>query len=227
MIKSNQYTLLTESAYVASWTGRTPSSESIFEIALETTFSGNSLGAYYDITNATYRMFAATNDLLTLYSNTDVRRSSSMFNTLTLLGTNYFFTKKYANSATAATQVKVLRLSELYLIRAEAAIEKSSPDFALANSDLNIIRKRADASAINLNITVKSDLIDAILLERRKELAFEGNLLFDLLRHKKDVTSVDVFAEINNLPANNSKLIMPFPANTINANINMIQNPGY
>ncbi len=227
VIKSNQYTLLTESAYVASWTGRTPSSESIFEIALEPTFSGNSLGSYYDITNTMFRMYAATNDLLTLYSSTDVRRSSSMFNPLTLLGTNYFFTKKYASSSTAATPVKVLRLSELYLIRAEAAAEKSSPDFVLANSDLNIIRKRADASAVNLNITIKSDLLDAILLERRKELAFEGNLLFDLLRHKKDITRVDVTAQTKNLPANDSKLVMPFPANTINANINMIQNPGY
>ena len=227
VIKSNQYTLLTEAAYVGSWTGRTPSTESIFEIALEQTFSGNSLGSYYDITNNTYRMYAANNDVLGLYSITDVRRSASMFNPITLLGTNYFFTKKYANTGTLSTPVKVLRLSEIYLIRAEAAAEKASPDFTLANADLNLIRKRADASVTNLNLTIKSDLIDAILLERRKELAFEGNLLYDLMRRKKDVVRVDVVAAIKNLPTTDNKLVMPFPINTINANINMFQNPGY
>lgn len=227
VIKSNQYTLLSDVNYVNSWTGRTPSTESIFEIALETSFSGNGLGAYYDINNSSYRMYAATNDLLNLYSTTDIRRSASMFNPLTISSTNYFFTKKYANTGTSATPVKVLRLSELYLIRAEAAAEKSSPDLILANSDLNVIRKRGDASAVNLNITIKSDLVDAILLERRKELAFEGNLLFDLLRRKKDLTRVDVNAINKSLSTNDNKLVMPFPANTINTNINMIQNPGY
>ncbi|MBC7417407.1 MAG: RagB/SusD family nutrient uptake outer membrane protein, partial [Pedobacter sp.] len=227
VIKSNQYTLLTDATYVSSWAGRTPSTESIFEIALEQTFSGNSLGSYYDITNNTYRMYAANNDVLGLYSTTDVRRSASMFNLITLLGTNYFFTKKYANTGTSSTPVKVLRLSEIHLIRAEAAAEKSSPDFNLANADLNLIRKRADASVTNLNLTIKSDLIDAILLERRKELAFEGNLLFDLMRRKKDIVRVDVAAIIKDLPTTDNKLVMPFPINTINANINMIQNPGY
>ena len=119
------------------------------------------------------------------------------------------------------------RLSEIHMIRAEAAAEKTSPDFNLANADLNLIRKRADASVTNLNLTIKSDLIDAILLERRKELAFEGNLLYDLMRRKKDVVRVDVVAAIKNLPTTDNKLVMPFPINTINANINMFQNPGY
>ena len=119
------------------------------------------------------------------------------------------------------------KLSELYLIRAEAAAEKATPDFTLANADLNLIRKRADPSATNLNITVKNDLIDAILLERRKELAFEGNLLFDLLRRKKDVTRVDATATVKNLSTDDNRLIMPLPANTVNANKNMVQNTGY
>jgi len=228
LIKSNQYTLLSNANYVASWTGRVPSTESIFEIAIETNTSSNGLGGYYDPTDVSgYRMYAATNDLLNLYSSTDVRRSSSMFNQATVSSVNYFFTKKYVSSNLLALPIKVLRLSELYLIRAEAAVEKATPDFTLANADLNLIRKRADPSAITLNITVKNDLIDAVLLERRKELAFEGNLLFDLLRRKKDVTRVDVTPTVKNLTTDDNRLIMPLPANTVNANRNMIQNPGY
>jgi len=227
IIKSNQYTLLTNAAYVASWAGRVPSTESIFELAIETSFSGNGLGSYYDIANTTYRMYAATTDLTSLYSATDVRRSPSMFNSVTISNVAYVFTKKYAAGSTSATPIKVLRLSELYLIRAEAAAEKATPDFAQANSDLNTIRKRGDASATTLNITVKTDLIDAILLERRKELAFEGNLLFDLIRRKKDVIRTDVTTANKNLLTTDYRLIMPLPANTVNANINMIQNTGY
>lgn len=228
VIKSNEYTLLTNAAYVASWTGRVPSSESIFELALETAFSGTGLGGYYDVNNAAgYRMFAATNDLLGLYSTTDVRRGASMFNTVAISSVNYSFSKKYATGGTSSTPIKVLRLSELHLIRAEAAAERSTPDFTVANADLNLIRRRGDATASTLNITVKADLLDAILLERRKELAFEGNFLFDLLRKKKDVVRIDVSAANKNFTTNDFRLIMPLPANTVNANRNMIQNPGY
>lgn len=228
LIKSNQYTLLSNANYVASWASRVPSSESVFEIAIESFVSSNGLGGYYDPTdNSNYRMYAATNDLLNLYSNTDVRRSSTMFNQATINTVGYFFTKKYVSGNLMALPIKVLRLSELHLIRAEAAVEKTAPDFTLANADLNLIRRRGDPSAAILNITVKNDLIDAVLLERRKELAFEGNLLFDLLRRKKDITRVDATATVKNLTTDDNRLVMPLPANTVNANRNMIQNPGY
>lgn len=227
VIKAGKYTLLSNANYVGSWALKTPSTESIFEIAVEANFTGNGLGAYYDIANTTYRQYAATNDLTGLYSATDVRRSTSLFNSIAINNNTYFFTKKYAAGGTAQTPVKLLRLSELYLIRAEAAAEKSSPDLTKANADLNIIRQRADISAAPLNITAKADLIDAILLERRKELAFEGNLLYDLNRRKRDITRIDGDSQNKNLSATDFRLIMPLPINTITANSSLIQNPGY
>lgn len=227
LIKSNLYSLLSNANYVSSWVGRVPSSESIFEIAIETTYAGTGLGSYYDIANTTYRQYAATGDITSLYSASDVRRSTTMFNSVIINGTTYFFTKKYATGGTTQPPVKILRLSELYLIRAEAAIEKSTPDFLIANADLNLIRKRGDATATNLNILVKTDLIDAILLERRKELAFEGNLLFDLARRKKNIDRNDCNALACNLKADDYRLVMPLPANNIIANNLMVQNEGY
>ncbi|PWS26320.1 hypothetical protein DHW03_16175 [Pedobacter yonginense] len=227
LIKSNQYSLISNANYVSSWTGRVPSSESIFELAIETTFSGTGLGGYYDVNNTTYRQYAATGDITSLYSATDVRRAATMFNSVSINGTTYFFSKKYAIGGTAQTPIKVLRLSELYLIRAEAAIEKSTPDFTTANADLNLIRKRGDAAASTLNIAIKADLIDAILLERRKELAFEGNLLFDLARRKKNIARSDCNANACNLNADDTRLVMPLPANTIIANNSIIQNKDY
>lgn len=228
IIKSNQYTLITNASYVTSWAGRVPSSESIFELAIEPTFGGGGLGVYYESSNlSSYRMYAATLDLTGLYSTSDVRNATSMFNTVAISGSNYLFTKKYQGGAGLATPIKVLRLSELHLIRAEAAVEKTVADFTTANADLNLIRKRGDANATTLNLTTKNAVIDAVLLERRKELAFEGNLLFDLMRKKKDIVRADVTPVVKNLLTDDDRLIMPLPANTINANKNMKQNPGY
>jgi len=47
------------------------------------------------------------------------------------------------------------------------------------------------------------------------------------LRKKKDIIRTDVTAVTKNLLTNDDRLIMPLPANTVNANRNMIQNPGY
>lgn len=228
IIKSNQYTLISNANYVASWATRVPSSESIFEIAIETNFTGAGLGVYYESSNfASYRMYAATSDLLALYSASDIRNLTSMFNSVAINGVNYAFPKKYQGGGTSAMPIKVLRLSEIHLIRAEAAVEKTVADYTVANADLNLIRKRGDVSASTLNLTTKEAVIDAVLLERRKELAFEGNLLFDLMRKKKDITRVDVIATVKNLATTDNRLIMPLPANTVNANKNMKQNPGY
>lgn len=228
VIKNGGYTLLSNANYVASWSGRTPSTESIFELALEIDFSGTSIGSFYEISNSGgLRMFAATNDLLSLYSTTDVRGNPSLFNVVTISGVSYFSTKKYATGGVQATPPKVIRLSEMYLIRAEAAAEQLTPNFTQANNDLNTIRRRADNTVALLNITDKTNLLNAILLERRKEMAFEGELLFDLLRKKKDILRTDCNATVCNILNTDNRLIMPLPAVTVNTNGSMIQNPGY
>ncbi|WP_304065630.1 RagB/SusD family nutrient uptake outer membrane protein [Pedobacter glucosidilyticus] len=228
VIRNGGYTLLSNANYVASWATRNPSVESIFEIALESNFSGSSLGSYYEVSNTGgFRMYAATNDVLALYSANDIRRNSSLFNTVIINNVNYSFTKKYAAGGLNATPVKVLRLSEVYLIRAEAAAEKSQPNFTQANADLSLIIKRADPTAADANFSNKADLIDAILLERRKELAFEGNLLYDLLRKGKNINRVDCNAATCSLPFTDNRLVMPIPINTVDVNPGMEQNTDY
>lgn len=225
LIKNGGYTLVTNANYVASWSVKTPSSESIFELPFEQIVSGTTLSSYYSITDNTYRMYAVTNDLLNLYASTDVRASATMYNLLT--GSTYRFTKKYADGATLQTPIKVLRLSELYLIRAEAAVEKATPDFAQANADITTIARRGNPSVAASNLSNKEQLIDAVLLERRKELAFEGNLLFDLVRRKRGIIRVDATATVLNLDADDHRMIMPIPKATTDVNNSMVQNLGY
>ncbi|MEJ2881551.1 RagB/SusD family nutrient uptake outer membrane protein [Pedobacter sp. GR22-6] len=225
LIKNGGYSLTANANYVASWATKTPATESIFELPFEQIVSGTTLSSYYSLNDNTYRMYAVSNDLLGLYSSTDVRGSATMFNLLTT--STYRFTKKYADGGTLQMPIKVLRLSELYLIRAEAALEKAIPDFVQANADLSAIARRANPALALSNITDKAQLIDAILLERRKELAFEGNLLFDLVRRKKGISRTDGTATTMSLDADDHRMIMPIPKATTDVNIHMIQNLGY
>ncbi|OAQ42372.1 hypothetical protein A5893_04480 [Pedobacter psychrophilus] len=225
VIKEGTYKLLTNAQYVGSWAGRIPSSESIIELPVENDFSSSSLGSYYQISLTPDGMYAATNDILNLYSSTDIRGRNNMFIANTINSTVFYSTKKYEKGSINATPIKLLRLSEIYLIRAEAAAELNRYD--VANNDLNIIRKRADSNATDLNLTVKSDLINAVLLERRKELAFEGNLFFDLVRRNQGINRNDCTSPNCSLAFSDYRLVMPLPAQTINANTAIKQNEGY
>ncbi|QBR12983.1 RagB/SusD family nutrient uptake outer membrane protein [Sphingobacterium sp. CZ-2] len=71
----------------------------------------------------------------------------------------------------------LLRLADLRLLHAEAALKNGKPQVALA--DLNIIRKRAGISELT---SAGSDLMIEIFKERRRELIGEGSTQFDLIR---------------------------------------------
>jgi tetratricopeptide (TPR) repeat protein len=109
--------------------------------------------------------------------------------------------------------VRVIRLAELYLIRAEANFRLGSSVGAAPVTDVNRIRGRA-----GLDPLAAVALAD-ILKERRLELAFEGGFfLHDAKRLKQDVGA---------LPYNSPKLVFPVPLREINANPALVQNEGY
>jgi hypothetical protein len=79
-------------------------------------------------------------------------------------------------------------------------------------------------------------LLDAILLERRLELAFEGDRFFTLKRlalpvnrtnkgEKADGTGT--LPIVLSLPAGDPKFQLPYPTNEILFNSGLKQNPGY
>jgi tetratricopeptide (TPR) repeat protein len=134
-----------------------------------------------------------------------------------------------------AVNVKVIRLSEIYLIAAEAAFSKSSPDKEKAAGYLQEIRKRAPnlTPADENNIT-----LDMILNEKGKELFAEGQRYFDMLRLNKTITFDDASIETGDvvIPTRGVtidrtflKAILPISLSEINANpaIKDQQNPGY
>ncbi|HKK61821.1 MAG TPA: RagB/SusD family nutrient uptake outer membrane protein, partial [Bacteroidales bacterium] len=89
-------------------------------------------------------------------------------------------TQRTGNEARSANFI-VYRLADLYLMKAEAYSQKDAPEFDKALDYLNQIRNRANRSSY-VQFSNAKDFEDAILLERAKELAYEGKRWFDLLR---------------------------------------------
>jgi hypothetical protein len=78
----------------------------------------------------------------------------------------------------------VIRLSEMYLTRAEAAFESLGGTVTQAAvDDLNKIRSRAGINTVSItDFTTPEVFFDSLKLERTRELIYEGQLLHDLKR---------------------------------------------
>jgi hypothetical protein len=167
---------------------------------------------------------------------TDVRWGVMSFDesSATHLGASYKYSGSTTlegdgKSTTTAVNIKVIRLSEIYLIAAEAAFYS---DKTAAANYLNQIRKRSPAlaAATAANIT-----LDMIVDERSKELFTEGQRYFDMLRMGRAITFNDEFGGITvsqrpkTIDRTFPKVILPIPQDEIDANpvLSTQQNAGY
>ncbi len=140
--------------------------------------------------------------------------------------------EKYEDFANNADDLILLRLATFYLMRAEALARTEGVNEESVEL-LNTIRNRslrqvADDGSLVMNTELFSysvddfdsaeALIEAIILERRVELAFEPNRLNDLKRLMRDVRG---------LPYDANSLIFPIPQRDLDANDQLMQNPGY
>ncbi|MEJ7912993.1 MAG: RagB/SusD family nutrient uptake outer membrane protein, partial [Chitinophagaceae bacterium] len=138
------------------------------------------------------------------------------------------FTLKYVDARTNADNAPVLRVTEMYLNRAEALAERDGINQTSIDL-INALRRRAGLTDWTLlTFTTKPAFIDAILNERRKELAFEGHRRMDLLRKGKPLRTSGVGATISK-PCVDPKVILPIPQREIDINPGLKgqQNPGY
>lgn len=121
--------------------------------------------------------------------------------------------------------IPVLRIAEMFLIRAEANSFLNNDVAALA--DLNAVRvgltgaSRTGLSA--LTGLTGSVLRDEIFAERRRELAFEGHRWFDFTRRGLDVPKPDGTI----IARTDFRILANIPLGEVQANKNLEQNPGY
>jgi starch-binding outer membrane protein, SusD/RagB family len=137
----------------------------------------------------------------------------------------------YTTSGENIADAKIFRTGEMYLIRAEARAESgifTGPNSA--ESDINDLRTARISNYVNVTFASKTEAIDAIMLERFKELPFEGHRFWDLKRRGLPVArlaSDAPTAAATTLPANNFRFLLPIPDAEMKANKLMTQNPGY
>lgn len=141
------------------------------------------------------------------------------------------FGAKYTDISTTADDIPVLRLAEMYLIRAEAAARLGN--FTQALADVNVIRERAglegyDETTADLDedgTMTAAEVLEIVLTERRHEMFYEGHYFFDLKRFADAVPAAQ--ARLTALGITGNKLLFPIPQREIDANPALIQNPGY
>lgn len=136
---------------------------------------------------------------------------------------------KYVSPDYKYSNIPVLRLSEAYLIAAEAAAKLS--DSENAAKYLNAIVSRANPAK---SVAEADATLDRVLIERRKELVGEGHRFFDAMRNNQTIkrsgkshVSSNLTPETKEYNWDFYKIVMPIPSGEINTNKNLTQNPGY
>jgi hypothetical protein len=205
------------------------------------TYYGDNFG-YNQATNSTSQLVAnttediftiqvsaqsGTNQLNTFYSRTrraDVNINAQFLNlfdagdsrkTVYFTTAGVTYTTKYDG---LYGNVKLMRLDEMLLTRAEANFRAGTSVGATPLADVTTIRARAGLPAL-ATVTLAT-----ILKERRIELAFEGFRLGDLKRNQESTTDPLTGTAI---AWNSPRLVFPIPLREINANSSLAQNTGY
>lgn len=200
------------------------SAETIFEIDF-TVLARNRIAEYnFPKSLNGRREVAPTTDILGAYESGDERYEASIaldstnFDPETLEGV-LPYAIKYPDLATGAENVIVLRLADMYLIRAEANA-RLGQNLSAVQDDINEIRSRAELG--DTDADTYPELLTAIEQERWVEFAFEGHRWFDLVRTERAIAVLPNVTDIN-------QTLFPIPSSEIltNTNPDMKQNPGY
>ena len=248
VIDNDQFKLLQGADFTSMWS-KDEGEEIIWRIGLTTNdVAGKTPGANYynDAQGKPNPDYMPTNEFLSIYDTTDIRYTTYFTTEDTRYGWPLTMVKKYptnplfttTSNANGANMPKVFRLSEMYLILAEAYDANESSGQAW--SYIQFLRANRLKNYKPENDRIPSNITEEIFTERKRELAFEGHLFFDYKRLGKGFIRQGRSDSKNNLhasdtedfevQADNFRWLLPIPQAEINANNNITandQNPGY
>lgn len=186
--------------------------------ALGTVFLGYSPGVGYSPD------YVPSREILNLYDSSNDNRYLAFFQeiqTNTSHGLTWPLLIKYRGNASYISNFntyhlnmpKVFRLSEMYLIAAEACARMG--DYGNAGNAITELRKARYTSYSSTNVTA-DNWEDLILEERARELYMEGFRLNDLKRFKKGFTRVEQSNSLSpgdklSITADNPLFVWPIP----------------
>ncbi len=217
-------------------TNTTPNREAFFEIRVTTTDYGNgvngSLAALF--TPEQWFDIVPSEELKALYEEGDLRFNVASDGEISGWYSNrdrqdrvvQTYTRKYTQSVDGLGQftdnTPILRFAEALLNRAEAYSRLGQDGPALA--DLNELRNSRGLDDVDLS---GSDLLNEILDERRRELAFEGHRWFDIKRLGQVLEKPEASGASPLLP-DDFRFLSAIPNNqVVSSDGVIIQNPGY
>lgn len=221
--------------------------------------SANDKADFFQGGSSGWKGYVATKGLADLFpdlsGNTDKRAlfTTSVYGTnnlaITSLDQDILFEgglhiKKFVNKRTDGLEIRdvsqrtfadidfpLFRLSEMYLIYAEAVLRGASTgDLGTALTYVNNIRTRAFGGNSG-NITSGQLNLQFILDERGRELYWEGHRRTDLVRYNQLTTGTYIWpwkGGVSSGTAVDSKYnVFPIPASVLSSNPNLTQNAGY
>lgn len=226
--QSGRFTLETPDRYLHMYldpgqTSGTRSREVIWQLNLTPANSGTMNRMFSD---ANVFRVTPSEKLMAIYEPGDIR------GTAFAEASGQSFTIKYGRLAETdpvnwPANYKIFRLAEVYLNRAEAWWHLGN--YQNAVGELRKIRARAFGiaeSAVVINYSNPDDLLQQIKDERRRELAFEGHRIYDIMRYKEDLNrGSDCNSATCQLTYPNDRFILPIPQLELDANPLMQPNP--
>ena len=190
----------------------TATSESVLELSYSATYPNTHRNSWQPPANGGTRQWAPNDAFLALVNDPAIGGGRSALVAKTSAG--LWYGNLYYRSP-ATDPAFVIRIAELWLIRAEARAQLS--DLTGAISDLNAVRRRAGVAPTEA--ATQSALLLAIENERRLEFALEGHRWYDLVRTNRAAAVLGV-TDVN-------KLVLPIPAGEVLNDIDLEQNKGY
>jgi len=226
VITNSGFTAISSAAHAGYWAGvapRTDKVETLLEISFDAV-ANNAFDAlsYIYLQSGNYGDMLCSTELYDLYETADIRKS--LYATGTRGGLASVFVNKYTSFTGDHSDTKVVRMSEMYLIAAEASYPSNTVD---ALKYVNEVTSRRGATAI---ASSGSALLEDIITERRKELAFEGERYLDMQRLQRNIVrSKNYPSSALSIEFSNYRRIMPIPQGELDANPNIKsqQNPGW
>jgi hypothetical protein len=232
VMNNSPFTLVQPGAFKSFWANpnvQTDAVEVMFEVDMDP-INNNGFDDLGGIYINGYQDIYCSLQLAQLYTATDVRSQLLIYG-FTKGGDPAYLVNKYPDAEnTNKDHPKVIRLAEVYLIAAESAARLNDPTDALVW--VNDVAELRDPSFTGYT-DVGPALVTDIIQERRKELAFEGDRLYDMQRCglsiNRGTNQGAAAGDGLSIPFPNDLRVAPIPEQEIlrNATIATQQNPGY
>lgn len=257
VINTSTYTLTnTVSRMEDMWWGDYDT-ESLFKLAVlyPDEGAGQTGAVYLPYTEDQVPDYVPTQTVVDLYSDDDIRKPVFFLPTSITSGVGtsgevlcfnkykdegYVYTE-LANSGSEyfrfMIEPKVIRISEMYLIAAEAYAMQNN--VAQGAQYLNLLENARITGHTNRTYLSANELMAEIRNERQREFIGEGTRMLDLKRWNMGVTrGTPQQEDLCNLPgsststaltrpAGDARFVWPIPQHEIDANPQVVQNPGY